>query len=279
VRSEEIRATPEHCLITQEGAVSMTWITDHIRQGAVVTGLAAATILQLGPVAPASADTVKLIGSVPFVDSVVKPHRAEVETATGHTLEVTTSAIGKSLATLIDGNADAAMSAGSVEVAVAAARATGKAVDPKSLQFHEMRKDEIVFIVPPSNPVNSVTVEPLRDILTGKITSWKQVGGKDLAITVYGEAPTGGARAHVRQVVMDGADYTPNIKSMISGARVPEVVPNDEGAIGLVTRDFVNSKSKVLQTKKIERPLGFITVGAPAPKVKQVIDGFKAALK
>jgi hypothetical protein len=34
-----------------------------------------------------------------------------------------------------------------------------------------------------------------------------------------------------------------------------------------------------VQTKKLERPLGFITVGAPSAKVKQVIDAFKVANK
>jgi hypothetical protein len=31
-----------------------------------------------------------------------------------------------------------------------------------------------------------------------------------------------------------------------------------------------------VQTTKIERPLAVVTMGEPSPKVKQVIDGFRA---
>ena len=59
------------------------------------------------------------------------------------------------------------------------------------------------------NPVISLRWEQLRDIHTGKITNWKQVGGKDQAITVYCDAPTGGTRALIKKVIMDEEDYLP----------------------------------------------------------------------
>ena len=78
---------------------------------------------------------------------------------------------------------------------------------------------------------------------------------------------------------MGGQEFAPSVKSLISATRIAEVVPKDEGSIAAVGNDFVNNKSKLVQTKKIERSLGFITVGAPSAKVKQVIDAFRAANK
>jgi len=42
--------------------------------------------------------------------------------------------------------------------------------------------DAICFITHPSNPVPGITSQQAKDILTGKITNWKEVGGPDQSI-------------------------------------------------------------------------------------------------
>lgn len=250
--------------------------------GLVATALlliAAAAMPLMGFATHARAETVTLHGATTVVNIVVNPHRATVEKATGHILEIVGNATGRGLIDLTDGKADAAMCSEPLDIAVSAAEVAGKKIDSKTLQFHEVRKDEIVFIVHPANPVISLSWQQLRDIHTGKITNWKLVGGKDLPIIVYSDALTGGTRAMVKKIVMDDEPYASTVKSLISVSRVAETVPKDEGGIGGVGKGFVDSKSKIVQTKKIERPLGFITVGAPSAKVKQVIDAFKTASK
>lgn len=230
--------------------------------------------------AGALADTVKLHGATTVVNVVIGPHRAAVEKMTGHTLEIVGNATGKGLADLSDGKADASLASEPLDIAVAAAAIAGKKIDPKTLQLHEVRKDEIVFVVHPSNPVGSLTWEQLRDIHTGTISNWKQVGGKDQPITVYSDALTGGTRAMVKQVVMGGQEYAASVKSLTSVSRVGELIAGDQSGVGGLGKGFVTAgKVKVVQTKKVERPLGFITVGAPSAKVKQVIDAFKVAAK
>ena len=253
-------------------------------QGGMVTRkfavvVAAAAILTAAFITQASAEAVKLHGATTVVNVLVNPHRAAVEKATGHTLEIVGNATGKGLVDLTDGKADASMCSEPLDIAVAAAEVAGKKIDPKSLRLHEVKKDEIVFVVHPANPVTKLTWEQISDIHTGKITNWKQVGGKDLPIIVYSDAVTGGTRAMVKKVVMGGAEYAASVKSLISVARVAEVVPKEEGSIGGVGKGFVDAKVKIVQTNKIERPLGFVTVGEPSAKVKQVIDAFRVASK
>jgi phosphate transport system substrate-binding protein len=227
----------------------------------------------------ARADTVELHGGTSVIATVIHPYRADVEKKTGHKLSLVGNGVGPGLVDLIDGKADASLACCSLDVAVAAAEIAGKKVDPKSLQFHEVGKDEVVFIIHPANPVTALSIEQLRDIWLGKITNWKQAGGKDLLITLYAEPATGGTRAFVKKNVMGGSEYLATTKSLISANRIGEMVPNDESGIGFLGKDIANSKSKIVQTKKLERPLGFITVGAPSAKVKQVIDAFKVANK
>jgi ABC-type phosphate transport system substrate-binding protein len=46
-------------------------------------------------------------------------------------------------------------------------------------------KEGFVFILHKDNPVNSLTRQQLKDIYTGKITNWKDVGGNDELIIPY----------------------------------------------------------------------------------------------
>jgi phosphate transport system substrate-binding protein len=229
----------------------------------------------------ALADTVRLAGATTVVNVVINPSRAAVEKSTGHTLEINGNATGKGLVELTDGKADAAMVSEPMDIALAAAEVAGKKIDGSKLKMHEIRKDEIVFIVHPANPVGKLTLAQLGDIHTGKITNWKQVGGKDMPITVYSDALTGGTRAMIRKVVMGGNDYAPSVRSLTSVSRVAELVPGDESAIGGLGKGFVKAdgKTKTIETSKIERPLAIVTVGEPSPKVAQVIDALRSASK
>ncbi len=236
--------------------------------------LVAALLFAVAPFA--CADVVRLHGATTVLDVVVNPHRTAVQSATGHTLEIVGNATGKGLVDLADGQADAAMVSEPLDIAVAAAQVAGKSIDASRLQMHEIRKAEIVFVVHPSNSVTSLTWEQLRDIHTGKITNWKEVGGKDLPIVVYSDAVTGGTRAMVKKVVMGGAEYGPSVRSLTAVKRVAELVAKDPAGVGGVGGNFVNAAElRVIQTKKVERPLGLVTLGSPAPKVKQVVDQFR----
>ncbi len=229
----------------------------------------------------AQADTIRLAGATTVLNVVVTPHRAAVEKSTGHTLEINANATGRGLVDLSDGKADAAMVSEPMDIALVAAEAAGKKLDGSKLQMHELRKDEIVFIVNAANPVTKLTHAQLADIHTGKITNWKQVGGKDLPITVYSDALTGGTRAMIKKVVMNNVDYAPSVKSLTAVARIADLVPGDESGIGALGKGFVKSGSKVriVETPKIERPLAIVTVGEPQPKVKQVIEALRTAAK
>lgn len=225
--------------------------------------------------AGALADNVKIVGASTVLDAVVKPVKESVEKSTGHTLAIIGSGTGKGLVDLVDGNADVSMVSEPMDIAIEAAAVAGKKVDPKSIVFTVAKTAEIVFVVHPSNGVGKLTHEQIAAIHTGKVTNWKDVGGKDLPIVVYSDSTTGGTRAMVKKVVMGGADYAPSVKAQTSVKRAAEMVAGDPAGITGVGAGFVDKATmKVVDTKKVERPLGFATVGAPKPAAKAVIDAF-----
>ncbi len=228
----------------------------------------------------AIAETVRISGAGTVFADFVSSGKAAVEKSTGHTLQIVSSNSGKGLADLSSGAADIAMVSEPMDVAAPLAEVAGTKVDPKAVQFFELKKAELVFIVHPSNPVGKLTPEQLRDILTGKIVNWKEVGGKDKAIVVYSEGPTAGTRALIKKLVMGGAEYASALKAQTSIKRVSELVATDEAAIAGVGRNFVEAgKTKALDSKKYERPLALATLGAPNPAAKAVIDAYAKEAK
>lgn len=228
---------------------------------------------------PVHAETVKLAGSASVVSALVNPNRDRIEKASGHSLQLVSHGSGKGLADLADQNADIAMISAPLDAALAAAELAGRKVDAGALRVHELQADEIVFLVHQANPVSRLTLGQVGDIHSGKVTNWKQVGGKDQPISVYTTAAAGGTSYLVRKLAMGGSDYAAGSKTMASLARIPEMIRGDEGAIGAVGRDFARSdgKTKVVEGARIARTLALVTLGEPSPKARQVIDALKAA--
>ena len=63
--------------------------------------------------------------------------------------------------------------------------------DGDPLEQKAIGRDALVFIVNEDNPVQSLTLQQLKDIYAGTITNWKDVGGKDQEIIAFQRrAPT-----------------------------------------------------------------------------------------
>ena len=69
----------------------------------------------------------------------------------------------------------------------------------------EIAWDGLALIVHPSNPVNSLSVEQIQDIYSGKITDWGDVGGNQgEEIFVISREAGSGTRGFFEEFVMDG---------------------------------------------------------------------------
>jgi phosphate transport system substrate-binding protein len=243
-------------------------ITCFILGAALVSGQAQAS----------SAETVKLSGAASVVTDLVAPRQSAVEQATGIKLVVDKNNAGKGLVDLIDGACDAAMASASLDATVQAAKSAGLKKPLPDLKMYVIAKSEVVFVVHPSNQVQKLTWEQIRDIHTGKIANWKELGGKDLPITVYTDAKASATRGLIKQVVLGGAEYASGARAVGFVKEVNDKVAQDPSGIGGLGSGFVApGQVAVVSTKKIERPLGFITVGPASAKVQKVMDAFQAA--
>jgi len=68
--------------------------------------------------------------------------------------------------------------------------------------------DSFVFITHKDNPVEGLTVKQIQDIYSGKITNWKEVGGRDEEIVAYQREPNSGSQTAMEEWVMKGIPMT-----------------------------------------------------------------------
>lgn len=96
----------------------------------------------------------------------------------------------------------------------------------------KVAKDGVSLYVHESNPIQELTIDQIKAIYTGLITNWKQVGGKDARIVVYGRENSSGTYVYFRDVVLKGQDYVGTMQSMPGTAAVVNAVSKDINGIG-----------------------------------------------
>ena len=71
------------------------------------------------------------------------------------------------------------------------------------LEMTPIAVDALVFVVNASNPVSSLTSEQVRDIYTGAITNWQQVGGENQEIVAFQRNEEAASQVLMQKLVMD----------------------------------------------------------------------------
>lgn len=77
--------------------------------------------------------------------------------------------------------------------------------------------DAFVFITHADNPVESLSVDQIRAIYAGEITSWKELGGKDIEIIPYQRGKNSGSQTAMENLVMRGEPITAALDNYIVG--------------------------------------------------------------
>jgi len=75
--------------------------------------------------------------------------------------------------------------------------------------------DGIAVVVHPSNPVRKMSFAQMKDIFTGKVTNWSQVGGADLPINVYAPSTSFGTFEKVCTTVIGAANSQQCVQQMV----------------------------------------------------------------
>ena len=105
--------------------------------------------------------------------------------------------------------------------------------------------DALGAYVHPSNPVKSLTRAQLKDIFSGKITNWRDVGGANRPIVVITERLNSGrgTLAVVKDIILDGGKYGP-VREREDPMDCMRAVEDNHGGITFATTSIASRKAK-----------------------------------
>lgn len=118
-----------------------------------------------------------------------------------------------------------------------------------TLEVEPVALDGFVFITHKDNPVNSLTVQQIKDIYTGKITNWSQVGGNDEKIRAFQRTKNSGSQTAMEELVMQGEPMKEAPVAFVAegmGELVEYVAEyeNESAAIGYTYYYYINNLYK-----------------------------------
>jgi len=207
--------------------------------------------------------------------NILVPIKGHFDKATGINLAFVAGSPKSALVLLEKGFVDAAMGGLSFEDWMKYMKEEKIEIkDPSSLQHMVVGKDKVMVLIHKDNPVSKLTKEQLKGIFTGKITNWKEVGGKDLTIDVVWTNLFGGNYLFYSKI-LEGAFLRSDMSEVDNSPMAKAHVISNVGAIAISPLGFLDDAVKSPETPEITRPITLITKGKPSPTVQKLIDFIK----
>ncbi len=147
------------------------------------------------------------------------------------TVEIHSHGTSTGFADLVAGKADLWMASRPVSRAeVDRARSLGRLDNPG--QEHVLGLDGLAVVVAPGNTLQSITVEQLRQVFSGRISDWSQLGLPSGTINLYARDEQSGTWDTFRSLVLEGASLRSGAQRFESNAQLTTRVANDPRGIG-----------------------------------------------
>jgi phosphate transport system substrate-binding protein len=182
---------------------------------------------------------------------------------------VTGGGSGTGFSSLISGTCDIAMASRSIkdkEIALAKA----KGINPNEIK---VALDGLAVVVNPNNPVSKLTLGQLADIFTGRVSNWKEVGGKDEKIVILSREVNSGTHVYFKEHVLRKNDsnskeeFASSALMLSSSQAIADEVAGNPAAIGYYGMGYISKKQKPLFLAKDEKS------EYEAPTIENVVNG------
>ncbi len=147
----------------------------------------------------------------------------------GTVVQVTGGGSGTGIAALINGTTDLAMASRPMKDDEKA-----KAKQSRGAEITEqpIALDALAVFVHSQNPVQQLSIPQIRDIFQGKTKNWKEIGGPDAQIILYGRESSSGTYDYFREHVLDKGDFAPAVQTLQGTAAIINAVGQDRNGIG-----------------------------------------------
>lgn len=204
-----------------------------VKKGKIVKGICfGGLLLLLGGCANHAQNKITIVGST-ALQPLVEKAATEFEKEHGGNLTVQGGGSGTGLSQVQEG----AVQVGDSDVF--AQQQSG--IHTNKLVDHRVAVTGMAPIVNRKVKVSNVTMQQLREIFTGEITNWKQLGGPNQKIVVINRAKGSGTRLTFQNTVMKGQKMM-SAQEQDSNGTVQQIVANTPGAISYISFSYLQSQ-------------------------------------
>lgn len=132
--------------------------------------------------------------------------------------------------------------------------------ESENLRVFVIAHDVLAIVVHPSNPVNNISMEQLKNVLAGKITNWKDLGAPfDKPIQLINDSSGNGTRTALEELVMgkskeNGKKGVPiTLMSVVtnSSSEMKANIANFKYSLGYLPFSYLDSTVKALSINNI----------------------------
>jgi phosphate transport system substrate-binding protein len=131
----------------------------------------------------------------------------------------------------------------SVDIGDSDIQATGQ----DALVDHKVAVVGFSVIVNPDSGVTGLSKKQIQDIFSGKVTNWKDAGGKDLAITVINRPASSGTRAVFVKTLMGSAQLNNATSTEDATGTVVQKIKQTSGAVSYASFSGTHNKAGVIE--------------------------------
>jgi phosphate transport system substrate-binding protein len=248
---------------------------------AMVLSLALAGIVAASPAAAAQQEVI-ISGSTTVLPVMQKAGEAFMAANPDINLAISGGGSGNGIKALNEGLCDIAMSSRDIKDSEVE-QGKAKGVTPVRTS---VAVDALVPVVHPENPIGELSSDQLRDIYAGKVTNWKDLGGRDENIVVVSRDTSSGTYETWIEMIMKSEKVAPAALLQASNGAVVQAVAKNRRAIGYIGFGYLNSSLKKLNVNGVEataatalsnqwpiaRELYIFTNGQPAGAGKKLVD-------
>ena len=230
-----------------------------------------------------AADRLVYMGSAVILRSFLIDAGKEFKDKTGIRLISNAGLINQGLAGLLDGKCDIAGGGRSLKADEQA----------KGLREIPFAQNILVVLVNKKNPIDNLSSQQIKDIFSGKITNWKEVGGVDKPILLVTDPPQTMLRKVFSKIIMADAPFYDKILTVKKPTETVEKVTRFQHSIGYTPLSLVskNPNVKPIAIDGIQpaadnianysyglfMTMYFYTMGQPEGKLNDLIDFLKSA--
>lgn len=191
--------------------------------------------------------TIKIKGSDTEVNLSVLFAESFHKTNSDIFISISGGGSGLGIASLLNGTADIANSSRRIK-STEIDLFSKKGITIDSFIFAQ---DAIAFVVAKDLPIDSITIDDLRNLLSGNYKNWSPITGIDIPINIYGRQSNSGTHEFIKKKL--GIEFSPYAKEMNGNAQILEAIKADHSGIGYVGAGYIingnNSTVKVLLIK------------------------------